>query len=157
MNVSNCDICILIFIEGERIAAGKKMVVFSLFLARFFSLLLLSSKWAPIPTLFRMITDRYNKNGNIRTLCARQLATGMNTRTVVQLPSSPLHLQPLRHKGHVTCEIRSCRFFSLQTQVLRQNKRQTLHDWLVTEMCRMESGLRSRTRILFPFYSPNKN
>jgi hypothetical protein len=68
------------------------------------SLFLLSSKWAPIPTLFRMITDRYNKNGNIRPLCARQLATGMNARSGLQLPSS-LHLQ-LAHRHRVTSHVK---------------------------------------------------
>jgi hypothetical protein len=81
---SSYDICILIFIEGERIA-GKKWEFFSLS-GSLPSLFLSPSKWAPIPTLFRMITDRYNKNGNIRPLCARQLATGMNTRSGPQLP-----------------------------------------------------------------------
>lgn len=91
MNVSSYDICILIFIEGERIARGKNGSFFSLS-GPLPSLFLLSSKWAPIPTLFRMITDRYNKNGNIGPLCARQLATGMNTREIRAVCSSLLLL-----------------------------------------------------------------
>lgn len=100
------------FYRGRTHRKGKNGSFFSLS-GMLPSLFLLSSKWGPIPTLFRMITDRYNKNGNIRPLCARQLATGMNARSGLQLPSSPLHLQLAhRHKGHVTCEIRSCRYFS---------------------------------------------
>lgn len=121
MNVSNCDVCILIFIEGGRIA-GKKWEFFSLS-GVFLSLLLPSSKWAPIPSLFRMITDRYNKNGNIRPLCTRQLATGMNASSGPLLPffsCAPWtrHLyQAHRHKGHVTCEIGSYCFSLSQVQV----------------------------------------
>jgi hypothetical protein len=73
------------FYRGTTHRREKKWEFFSLS-GSLTSLLLPPSKWAPIPTLFRMITDRYNKNGNIQTLCARQLATGLNTRSGPQLP-----------------------------------------------------------------------
>jgi hypothetical protein len=61
--------------------------------------------------LFRMITDRYNKNGNIGPLCARQLATGMNTREIRAACSSLLllctcsrHTATLLHTFREKCE-----------------------------------------------------
>jgi hypothetical protein len=89
MSVSSYDVCILIFTEGELVVGGEKLESSSLS-GVFLSLLRPPSKWAPIPSLFRMITDRYNKNGNIGPLCARQLATGMNTRLLQYFHSLPV-------------------------------------------------------------------
>lgn len=109
------------FYRGRTHCREKMGVFLSFWL--FLSLLLSSSKWAPIPSLFRMITDRYNKNGNIQPLCTRQLATGMSTSSGPLLPffsCAPWtrHLyQAHRHKGHVTCEIGSYCFIVTEIQV----------------------------------------